>query len=232
MNSTEPIWYKRPTVLFANNKWKKFFPTPKMTTVETFNALVRFSIYQFIIISLITDDLSTVVIPILVMVISVFLQFFTVSMNTEKTPADLAKILSNDDIMQYSKEEEKDLLKELNNNKSLPTKDNPFMNTLLSDLSTGKPKNEAADIENDTVRKLTEYHFDKDLWKESDDIYNKNNSQNHFHTVPNTNEYGVAYGDTVKFANWCFNIPAPTCKEDSSYCTNNYSLYNTFDNRL
>ena len=234
----EPIWYKQPTVLFAKNKWKKFFPTSRMTTVEIFNAVLRFSIYQFIIISIITDNLDTAIVPFLVMIFSFFLEFFPIKKDIykpKKTHSDLAKILKKDDIdpHQYTPEEAQQLLHELNENKQLPSKDNPFMNPLLTDLSTGKPRNEAANAEeNSAVKKLTEYHFDQNLFKESDDIYNKNNSQNRFYTVPNTNEYGVAYGDSVKFASWLYSIPAPTCKEDTSYCANNYSFYNSFDNRF
>ena len=46
--------------------------------------------------------------------------------------------------------------------------------------------------------------------------------------MPNTNEYAIKYGDSVKFANWLYNSARPTCKEDSLYCTNSFAT--TYDN--
>ena len=63
-----------------------------------------------------------------------------------------------------------------------------------------------------------EQHFNKGLFKDVSDLYGKNNSQRQFFTMPNTNEYGVKNGDTVKFANWLYNNGESTCKEDTSKC--------------
>ena len=57
-------------------------------------------------------------------------------------------------------------------------------------------------------------------------IYMKKNSQNRYFTMPNTNEYGIKNGDTVKYANWLYNLGEPTCKEDTGMCTNSNSFYN------
>ena len=209
------IWYENPTILFKNNRWALFFPNETMTTAEVLNTFMRFSIYLFIILSVINDETTTIIIPIFMGVLTWFLYSYSEYNKRNK------KFFDEDDYSHYNQYGD-----------TLPTKQNPFMNTLLTDLSTGTKREPAADPDDPEVKKMIEYNFNKDLYKDADDLYNKNNSQNRFVTMPNTNEYGIASGDTVKFANWLYNTPAPTCKEDTTYCTNNYSAFNTFDNRL
>lgn len=51
------------------------------------------------------------------------------------------------------------------------------MNPNIMDLSREKPRPVAVNaIENPCVKGLTEYYFNKDLYKNTNDIYNKNNS--------------------------------------------------------
>lgn len=210
-DQNDVIWYKNPTILFKKNNWKLFFPNNLMTNNEILNALMRFSVYLFILLSLINDEINTIMIPIFMGIFTIFLHIYY-----------RKRVFYFDDNRENYKQF----------GDTLPTKHNPFMNTLLTDLSTGKPREPAADPEDPEIKKMIEYNFNENLYKDADDLYNKNNSQNRFITMPNTNEYGVSAGDTVKFANWLYNMPAPTCKEDTTYCTNNYSAFNTFDNRL
>ena len=212
---SDDIWYRNPTILFSGNRYKLFFPNELMSSQEILNSIMRFSIYLFIILALVNDSLVSIAIPIVVGIASWFLHNFAVKHEYYFEDDDIDQ---QDNHRQYGN--------------TLPSKDNPFMNTLLTDLSTGKPRELASDPHDPCVQKMIEYNFNENLYKEADDLYNTNNSQNRFVTMPNTNEYGIASGDTVKFANWLYNPPAPTCKEDSSYCTNNYSAFNTFDNRL
>ena len=209
--TSDEIWYKNPTILFSKNRFMLFFPNELMNSAEILNALMRFSIYLFIILAVINDELNSIIIPLFVGITTYFIYNYSQYKQNGFDP-------SYDYHRQYGD--------------TLPTKDNPFMNTLLTDLSTGKEREPAADPDDENVKKMIEYNFNQNLFKDADDLYNKNNSQNRFVTMPNTNEYGVANGDTVKFANWLYNTPAPTCKEDTGYCTNNYSTFNTFDNRL
>jgi membrane protein insertase Oxa1/YidC/SpoIIIJ len=41
----QPFWYSDPSVLFTNDTWYVFVPTPAMTVPEALNAVVRFSVY-------------------------------------------------------------------------------------------------------------------------------------------------------------------------------------------
>ena len=99
------------------------------------------------------------------------------------------------------------------------------MNTLLTDVSQYKEKPEAC-ISTEKIKEDIYDKFHKDLYKDVNDLYDKNNGQNRFFTMPNTNEYGIKHGDSVKFANWLYNTGDATCKEDTEKCTNSFTYFN------
>ena len=204
------IWYEQPTVLFERDNWKYFVPSRRMqSTTQILNALVRFSIYSFLILSVVHNDLRSIIFPISTMLFSFFLYFYT----------------KERDIGMMSKDPH---FSKLETDNTLPTLENPFMNTLLPDVGAGERK-PAVDVEeHPCVKKEVEYNFAHKLYRDVGDIYNKNNGQNRFFTMPNTNEYGVSHGDTVKFANWLYTKPSPTCKEDTAFCTNTHSKYDNY----
>jgi len=209
MNKDDPkIWFKDPKILYVNENWKIFFPNKNMNTIEILNAFMRFSIYFFIITSLINFSINSIFVPLFMALFT----FFIYKFHEEKLLHKIENYPINNTL----------------ENRTLPTAHNPFMNTLLSDVGINKSRDIAANIENENIKKQIEYQFNKNLHKEVNDIYNKRNSQNRFFTMPNTNEYGVRNGDTIAFANWLYNKPVPTCKEDNQFCINNYS--NLFDN--
>ncbi len=194
----EKIWYKDPFVLIDPNRMKYFFPNKRMTKPEKINSVMRYSIYLFIALSLIRRSTDTLYIPVGVALLTWFLGSYT-----------LVKETYTGDVFR------------------VPTEDNPFMNTLLTDV--GKKTPEAAPTCDPEIKKGIEYLFNKGVYKDVEDIYNKNNNQRMFFTMPNTNEYGVKNGDTVRFANWLYNKPAPTCKEDTRFCADGRSFMNNYD---
>jgi hypothetical protein len=51
-------------------------------------------------------------------------------------------------------------------------------------------------------------YFNNDLYRNTDDIFNKENSQREFYTMP----VNSIINDQTKFAEWCYKTP-PTCRE-------------------
>lgn len=203
-NKNDPIWYDDVEILYKDNNWKLFFPNKNMSTSEILNSFLRFSVYFFIIVSIWERSISSVFVPLSVALFTCFL---------------------------YKNQNEKEREKYTGNEcgeTTKPTEHNPFMNTLLTEIGKDEERPEAHDTTNPDVKKSMEYYFNKNLYKDANDLYNKNNSQSRFFTMPNTSEFGVNNGDSVSFANWLYNKPAPTCKEDSLYCTNSWST--TYDN--
>ncbi len=189
--SRDEIWFEDPSVIYKNDNWKIFFPNKNMTKIEVLNSIYRFSLYLFVILAIWSHSIDSIVIPIVTGLLTLFIHSTT-------DPSERFRECFDD-------------------TRTSPTEHNPFMNTLLTDVGNGE-RPEAADINNPYIKKEMEYLFNKNLYKDVTDIYNKTNSQGRFHTVPSTKEFGIKSGDTVKFANWLYNNPRPTCKEDTLYC--------------
>jgi len=192
----DEFWFNDLSIILNKERLLEFFPSNHMTNNEKLNSLLRFSLIATFILFLKKKNYNILMTPIVVALITLYIYKFN---TIEKMQED----------HQISQNYEKSTCLK-------PTEDNPFGNTLLTDVSNYTEKEEACLIEENSEE--IEQHFNKGLFKDVNDLYGKNNSQRQFFTMPNTNEYGVKNGDTVKFANWLFNSGQSTCKEDTSKC--------------
>ena len=192
----DEFWFNDFSIIFNNERLIEFFPSSYMNNNEKLNSLLRFSIIITFVLFLKNKNYNLFIIPIVTALITLYIFKFN---TIEK------------------KQNEKLNIENYENSKcSKSTEDNPFGNTLLTDISNYKKKEESCLIE-ENIDEINN-HFNKGLFKDVNDLYGKNNSQRQFFTMPNTNEYGVKNGDTVKFANWLYNSGKSTCKEDTSQC--------------
>ena len=91
-----------------------------------------------------------------------------------------------------------------------PTINNPFMNyNYISDVRN-KPKT----VKQDTVKKDITDFFNKTLYRDVSDLYQKNNSQRQFYTMPCTD----IVNEQTKFAKWLY-YTDETCKEKGIKCS-------------
>jgi len=192
----DDFWFNDLSIILNKERLVEFFPASHMTNNEKLNSLLRFSLIATFILFLQKKNYNILLTPIVVALITLYIYKF----NT------IENIL---EINEKSKNYEKSTCLK-------PTEENPFSNTLLTDVNNYTEKEEACLIEENSEE--IEQHFNKGLFKDVGDLYGKNNSQRQFFTMPNTNEYGVKSGDTVKFANWLYNTGESTCKEDTSKC--------------
>ena len=93
----------------------------------------------------------------------------------------------------------------------LPSKDNPFMNPTFGDYTNGNMIKSCNSYDNSVVRNMSNEYFNNDLYRNPDDIFNKENSQREFYTMP----VNSIMNDTIKFAEWCYKTP-PTCGEGNA----------------
>ena len=94
------------------------------------------------------------------------------------------------------------------------TPNNPFANLLVSDLATNPGRAPACNY--DAHKDEIERNFNKGLVRNMYDVYDKENSQRQFMTMPVT----TAAPDTAAFARFAYgNVGRTTCKEDPSRCT-------------
>tara|TARA_B110000971_G_C20000772_1_gene496720 strand:+ start:1401 stop:1898 length:498 start_codon:yes stop_codon:yes gene_type:complete len=105
-----------------------------------------------------------------------------------------------------------DLVKinDLNTECRIPDKDNPFMNPPLSDFGSDKPAPPKAcpSYNNVGVQRRVEELFNEDLYRDTTDIFGKNNSQRQFYTVPGSE----VPNNQGSLGQWLYGTP-PTCKE-------------------
>jgi hypothetical protein len=93
-----------------------------------------------------------------------------------------------------------------------PTADNPFVNPLLSDFNTDSFP-QAANADDDELKDKINLTYNKDLFRDLTDVFDKKNAERQFYTTPG----GAIPNDQNKFAQWCYNTSS-TCKEDTRQC--------------
>jgi len=149
MSGRELFWLNDPANLFK--RWTRFVPTNDMTVPEALNAVVRFTIYSSILISLITQKSWYLLLIPAVMVVSAIL------------------------VRMYP---ETQVLREAFGNASsgaaTPKASNPFMNVLFTDY-VDNPDRPAApsNINNNAVKASIDEAFAKtsDLFMDTSDKY-------------------------------------------------------------
>lgn len=94
-----------------------------------------------------------------------------------------------------------------------PTKENPYMNPLLNDITTyPELQPVACNADDENIKETITKCYNEDLYRDVEDLFEKQNSQRQFYTVPQ-----MYPNDQKSFAEWCYkndNI----CKVDQSNC--------------
>tara|TARA_B100001248_G_C27363468_1_gene447717 strand:+ start:100 stop:663 length:564 start_codon:yes stop_codon:yes gene_type:complete len=179
------FWFKDPMILFQKNRLKEFFPIKDMTNIEKLNALVRLSIYLGILLTVITHNYMYLYIIIITGALTIFLY--------ENNKEDFG-IMSD-----FS-------------NKTWPTEDNPFMNYNYITDPREKPKS-VTSYNHPKIKDEINTFFNENLYRDVSDLYQKNNSQRQFYSMPCTD----IVNDQTKFAKWLY-YTDKTCKEDGIKC--------------
>lgn len=223
------IWYKKPEVLFYVSRLSEFFPTIKMTYEEKMNSLVRFTLYLSILLMIVKKNYLYIYIFILGLIST-----YLLSNNTylKQNYLNIMEKLSNNnnsndynDSNDSKNSNKKNNFKNIiNNNCSKPTKNNPFMNILMSDYKYNTHKI-ACPITEDIKTEIKK-NFNHNLYKDLSDIYENSNSQRQYYTNPST----TIPNDQSSFANWLYKVPS-TCKagngnDCSKLQSPNYQLSN------
>ena len=185
----EKIWYKDIDSFVAN--YMIFFPSNEMTLVQQLNAFLKMTVYFSLVLYVIKRDINVFFIPI-------FTAIFTI-------------VLYNVDAK--SQREERKLIENMGLRKDTkgwcqkPSKDNPFMNVLISDYKDNPARPRACRLEGRT-KKDVEKNFSHNLYRNIDDIFHKNSSDRQFYTTPST----TIPNDSVGYAKWLYG-KQKTCKE-------------------
>ncbi len=190
---SDPFWGEDYKILFNMSRLKEFVPTSDMTTSEKLNAISRFLIFAGILLYFIYQDYLFMYIPIVGLGLVYYVNHnLPVDYQTGGSIAHGHTLPLQSDCHQ-------------------PTNDNPFMNVLLSDNANRMP---ACDIDDPQVKKNMKKMFSKGLYRNVNDIWDKNNSQRQFYTNPST----TTPNDRESFVKWCYSTPY-VCKDgDQQAC--------------
>ena len=198
----DKFWSNNFGVLFEKRRLVEFVPTADMTQEEKLNALTRLALYIGIVIFVYNQQIWTLYIPILGMFFILFLYNMSRKQRGEgqdTSPDDPTPGLKDDSTITrppYC---------------TPPTRNNPFMNVLMNEWADNPTRPAACEYPG--VDQEVEDHFNYDLYKDIDDLYEKNNGQRQFFTMP----YTTIPNDQGSFARWLYEVPS-TCKEDQSNC--------------
>ena len=195
------FWKDDLSVLFQHNKILEIFPSKYYDMNRKLNSIVRLSFLYTIIMYIFKKDTKILLIPIIVLIIT----YGIYSKKGEKI--DYSDPLE-DIISEYDK----------NSSCKIPTKDNPFMNTNITEYGKQSVSKACPSYNNVGVQNRIDELYSDGLYKDFKDIFNKNTGDRQFMTMPNTQ----VPNDTDSYKNWLYGSPE-TCKEGNSLsCINQY----------
>jgi Family of unknown function (DUF5762) len=189
----ELIWYDDIRGFLSDDRLLKFVPEPSMSPDEQLNAAMRFALYLAAILMIARRSLTPVFIVVVVGAL-------TWGMH---------------DAQKRDQEKRKGMLEALDMVETRhagvctrPTLDNPFMNVLSSDPVKRPTRPRACDTTRSDIKKKMESLFAHNLYRDSDDPFDRNTSSRQFYTMPVT----TIPGDQTAFATWLYGT-GTTCKE-------------------
>jgi len=95
-----------------------------------------------------------------------------------------------------------------------PTADNPFTNIVFADYLDAGNIAEPCNVDNKDVQTSMNQLYNSNIYRNIEDVFERENSQRVFYTVPVT----TVPNKQTEFAEWLYKT-GPTCKENSANCT-------------
>ena len=213
-------WFQNIHLLLDINKSEQFYPKSGMTYAQKVNALVRGSIYLGIILSLIKTNYLFLYIPVTIMILTYVNHLFRVN----KLDYQLKKQGPNSSVTDLPPKVKEAFSNIIQSSECADiSENNPFMNPLVFDNRKRSP---ARNVLQKSNQLKIDDAFSKNTYRDASDIFNRNNGQRQFVTLPCTtfpNNQGL-------FAKWLYGTPI-TCKEgNGAQCVAN--LYHPLQRRM
>jgi hypothetical protein len=213
MKTEETIWLKDLNVLFQKENLFKYIPLTSYTNYEKINSMMRLTLYFSAILAFLYKNLNFFFIFVFCGIITYLMYLNEDNKETnefKKNIENYENIETDPDIKKHNINHKKELRKCV-----LPSRENPFMNVLLTDNRKRKPA--CKSYNNEKIKKLVDTKFSKGLYKDINGIYNNENSQREFYTTPNTTVPNKQH----ELATWLYGTPE-TCKEgNGNQCVGN-----------
>ena len=206
-----PFWFKDISILYDKNYLMEIIPKKEYDFNRKLNAVVRFTIYYGILLYIFKRDKNILCLPFITVVITVYLHKTS---NDDKQDDNFKGLMNTKGSTNLSEIDM--MIDEINTDVyRIPEIDNPMMNQNTFDLYENKKA--IPTYNNPGVKRKVEETLDSQVFKDSNDLFNRRNSQRQWYTMPNTE----AMNKQTEFAKWCYMTP-PTCKEGNGLqCANN-----------
>lgn len=162
---SEQIWFKDPAVLFTAQNWSKFVPLQGMTTAESLNSVVRFSIYFALFLFLSNGTTAYILtIPIVMVFTVVLYNLFPNGKTLEPFTEKMTRTRES-----YT----------------MPSQSNPFMNVMLTEIQDNPNREDAAPTNRRDVKADMYKNFQKTTEMEMDttDLFDQTQAMRTFHTL-------------------------------------------------
>tara|TARA_X000000950_G_C13744212_1_gene589786 strand:+ start:214 stop:891 length:678 start_codon:yes stop_codon:yes gene_type:complete len=180
----DKFWHDDIEILFKYDRMDEFFPSKDMTLEEKLNSLTRLSMYLSAVLTAYSGNTKYLYIFIITLGLT-YLIYLNMS----------DKFMENYGNVEYIK----------------PTLNNPFMNVMPDDYIK-RPNRESINKANQYINPHLNEKIDEkcnyNLYKDADDIFERNTTQRQFYTMPVT----TIPNEQSKLARWLYLTP-PTCKE-------------------
>ncbi|MBU94022.1 MAG: hypothetical protein CL669_00305 [Balneola sp.] len=200
------FWLDNPNVLLNKNQITEIWPQNNFDLARKLNAITRLILILAILGFLLTRSSYIIVSAAVSIVVLVMIH---------KSKSHSKEGMENLDI-KINKEEFEELL---NEEFTMPTKKNPFMNVLINEYKDNPERKPAAPIYNEEVLDdaTKKSRSDEKLYKNLGDNLTFQNSLRNFYSTPNTN----IPNNQKEFAEFCYGNMA-SCKEgDEFMCEKN-----------
>lgn len=196
----ERIWYTDVRQLFAGDRWMRLVPRAGETLAAQLNAVVRFALLYAAAVLLFGGSTAVVYVPVVVATL-------TYAVHAQRQAMDEAGERA---LHEASVERDRDHPDRLC---TKPTRDNPYMNVLMSDYTRLPARPAACDSSSPQVSERAERHFRHNLYSDQDDVYGRATGSRQFYTTAAT----TIPNDQMGFAKWLY-ARGPTCKERGLPC--------------
>jgi hypothetical protein len=176
-------------------------PNKYMTVEEKLNAIIRMIMLIGIMATFIFNDSRYILFVLIIMIISILIYQY-----------QYEKIIQTEKYLNANN-------LDIHDNKTCikPSKNNPFMNPNVIEVKYGEEQYQACPIDNPQVKNSMKEYFYTNVFRDTDDIYDKNLLERQFYTMPSTS----IPNERDKLADWLYNRGA-SCKENNGpQCYNN-----------
>lgn len=216
MSSCPVFWWTSPSILLT--EWQEFFPFTERDTLCTaagLNSFTRAGLYIGILLALLRMDPTW-------LLVGVFFAVFAYAAGTYMISTGAVREGFSSYANTYASADTQAPITDASTlsgkyvpdvigiqGRTDPTAPNPFMNVLISQISSDPTRPPAAYTQRSAVKHELDTYFDTMFYADPGDAFGHTQSQRQFVAMPST----TIPNDQGSFQDWLFRTPGQSCKE-------------------